>query len=50
MNEFVCSNCIYAEDKGSSDMLWCSKLKYWQKIMMFGCGFFRHKKEEIGNV
>jgi len=40
-----CSKCLFAEDKGSSDIFYCWKIKKWMKVNDYPCGYYINIKE-----
>jgi hypothetical protein len=44
MMDFVCSKCLFAEDTGSSDLIYCFIKKEFRKINDQGCAKFKDPK------
>lgn len=53
MNEFICGNCLFTEEIGSSDLILCTALGKLRKINEPGCAKFRggkHVNENMSHV
>ena len=47
MNKPCCSDCIFAEDIGSNDVVKCTKKEEIRKVNDYPCSQYRNIKREV---